>query len=50
MEAVSLGVVQAIKIGHSDATPGKGWYLGHVAVREKDAQDPDAETFFPCDK
>ncbi|XP_012939779.1 lipoxygenase homology domain-containing protein 1 isoform X2 [Aplysia californica] len=49
LEAVSLGDITSVTIGHSDRTPGNGWYLSYVAITEKNSSDLPVETFFPCD-
>ncbi|XP_030838662.1 uncharacterized protein LOC105447429 isoform X2 [Strongylocentrotus purpuratus] len=46
LEAVSLGTVNKIVIGHDSAEQGKGWFLDKVVVKETDGGGPEA--VFPC--
>ncbi|XP_041483698.1 uncharacterized protein LOC121430484 isoform X9 [Lytechinus variegatus] len=46
LEAVSLGTVNKIVIGHDTAEQGKGWFLDKVVVKETDGGGPEA--VFPC--
>lgn len=48
MEAVSLGVLQKITIGHDGTMAGKGWFLDEIVVRE--FEDAKEEYIFPCEK
>ncbi|XP_070556277.1 uncharacterized protein [Ptychodera flava] len=48
IEAVHLGDVKKVLIGHDGKTPGQGWYLDKVIVKE--SQDSNKEMFFPCRK
>ncbi|CAL1540914.1 unnamed protein product [Lymnaea stagnalis] len=50
LEAVSLGSLKSVVIGHAEKRPGAGWHLAYVAVKELDHNDVQMETFFPCDK
>ncbi|KAH9523747.1 hypothetical protein Btru_040820 [Bulinus truncatus] len=50
IEAVSLGSLKSVVIGHSEKKPGAGWHLSYVAVKEPDYNDEQLETYFPCDK
>ncbi|KAK3579121.1 hypothetical protein CHS0354_022141 [Potamilus streckersoni] len=47
LEAVYLGDVEKVVIGHDSKGPGNGWYLEKVVVQ----QSPDSrEVIFPCNK
>ncbi|KAI8774235.1 lipoxygenasey domain-containing protein 1 [Biomphalaria glabrata] len=50
IEAVTLGTLKSIIIGHTEKRPGAGWHLSYVAVKEPDFNDEQLETFFPCEK
>ncbi|GFR86805.1 lipoxygenase homology domain-containing protein 1-like isoform X1 [Elysia marginata] len=47
-EAVSLGQLNSVVIGHPDREPGQGAHIDYVAVREFNSSDEEIETFFPC--
>ncbi|XP_006819004.1 lipoxygenase homology domain-containing protein 1-like, partial [Saccoglossus kowalevskii] len=46
IEAVSLGELQKVVVGHDNKEAGQGWFCEKVIVKE--AQDSDAEFHFPC--
>ncbi|XP_077990949.1 uncharacterized protein LOC144445282 [Glandiceps talaboti] len=48
IEAVHLGDLKKVVIGHDGKMPGEGWYLDKVII--KDAKDSDKEIYFPCKK
>ncbi|CAG2226149.1 RP1 [Mytilus edulis] len=48
VEAVSLGVLQKLTIGHDGTMAGQGWYLDEVVIRE--FEDAKEEYIFPCEK
>ncbi|KAK3777632.1 hypothetical protein RRG08_021747 [Elysia crispata] len=47
-EAVSLGQLNSVVIGHSDNQAGQGAHIDYVAVKEFNSNDEEVETFFPC--
>ena len=48
VEAVSLGTVQRVVIGHDDITPGNGWHLKKVVVRDPTRHGQEWE--FMCNR
>ena len=48
VEAVSLGSLERVIIGHNDDAPGNGWYLNKVVVR--DTTRHGHEWAFMCDR
>ena len=48
LEAVSLGTLQKITIGHDGTMAGQGWYLDEVVIRE--FEDAKEEYIFTCEK
>ncbi|CAG5116254.1 unnamed protein product, partial [Candidula unifasciata] len=50
VEAVSLGAINSVNIGHTEKKPGQGWHLSYVAVREDNLHDEQTETYFPCNR
>ena len=48
VEAVCLGQLQSVIIGHSDQQAGQGTHIDYVAVHEFNSNDEEMETFFPC--
>nr|XP_006814608.1 PREDICTED: lipoxygenase homology domain-containing protein 1-like [Saccoglossus kowalevskii] len=48
IEAVHLGELRKVVIGHDGKTPGEGWYLDKIIIKE--SQDSDNEVYFPCKK
>ncbi|XP_066274370.1 lipoxygenase homology domain-containing protein 1-like isoform X2 [Branchiostoma lanceolatum] len=46
VEAVSLGELQKVVIGHDGHGLGSGWHLDNVVVKES----PDTEYTFPCNR
>ncbi|GFN93248.1 lipoxygenase-like protein domain-containing protein 1, partial [Plakobranchus ocellatus] len=50
IEAVSLGQLQTIILGHSENEPSHGTHIDYVAVQEFNSNDEEVETFFPCGK
>ncbi|XP_061116516.1 lipoxygenase homology domain-containing protein 1 [Conger conger] len=49
IEAVSLGKIQRVRIGHDGQGGGAGWYLDKVVVREEGKTENEAIEF-PCDR
>ena len=48
MEAVGLGSIKSLLIGHNRDGSGAGWFLEKVLVRE--GVNADAKLVFPCNK
>ena len=49
VEAVSLGQLSRLAVGHDESTAGGGWYLADVTVAESDkASSP--QIYFPCNR
>ncbi|XP_048249875.1 lipoxygenase homology domain-containing protein 1-like isoform X2 [Haliotis rufescens] len=49
LEAVSLGELEKLYIGHDGVRAGKGWYLEKVVVKESSGVD-SRQFYFPCDR
>ncbi|CAJ1070168.1 lipoxygenase homology domain-containing protein 1-like [Xyrichtys novacula] len=49
IEAVSVGQVRKVRVGHDGRGGGCGWYLDKVMVREE-GQPESLATEFPCDR
>ncbi|XP_035234693.1 lipoxygenase homology domain-containing protein 1 isoform X2 [Anguilla anguilla] len=49
IEAVSLGRIRRVRIGHDGQGGGSGWYLDKVVVREEGKTENEAIEF-PCDR
>ncbi|XP_046584646.1 LOW QUALITY PROTEIN: lipoxygenase homology domain-containing protein 1-like [Haliotis rubra] len=49
VEAVSLGELEKLIIGHDGIRAGNGWYLEKVVVKESSGVD-SRQFFFPCDR
>lgn len=47
VEAVSLGELRRLVIGHDGRGPGEGWFLDKVIVKESNVKNP-REWMFPC--
>ncbi|XP_064626993.1 lipoxygenase homology domain-containing protein 1-like isoform X2 [Lineus longissimus] len=49
VEAVHLGAIEKITIGHDGEGPGAGWFLEKIVVTESsDDQDTETKYYFPC--
>jgi len=46
LEAVSLGNITNVVVGHAESCPGRGWYLEKIVVR--DVLQPKLQWVFPC--
>ena len=49
VEAVSLGQLSRLVVGHGETTVGEGWYLADVTVAESDKPSGE-QTYFPCNR
>ncbi|XP_021373395.1 lipoxygenase homology domain-containing protein 1-like isoform X2 [Mizuhopecten yessoensis] len=49
IEAVSLGELKKITIGHNNKGDDPGWFLDKVVVKEAEKNDAE-EIFFPCNR
>lgn len=49
IEAVLLGQVRRVRVGHDGRGGGCGWYLDKVLVREE-GQPESVAIEFPCDR
>ena len=49
VEAVSLGRLVRLVVGHEESAAGRGWYLGDVTVAESD-KPGSPQTYFPCNR
>ena len=49
VEAVSLGQLSRLVVGHGETTVGEGWYLADVTVAESDKPSSE-QTYFPCNR
>lgn len=49
MEAVSIGKVRRVRIGHDGRGGGCGWFLDKVLVREEGKTESEA-VIFPCNR
>lgn len=48
IEAVSLKVLQKVRVGHDSSGAGAGWFLDKVVI--KDPEDNTKEYVFPCNR
>uniref|UniRef100_S4RSQ9 PLAT domain-containing protein n=1 Tax=Petromyzon marinus TaxID=7757 RepID=S4RSQ9_PETMA len=49
LEAVSLGELRKVVIGHDGTSPGQGWFLDRVVVKVT-GSELDREYVFPCER
>lgn len=49
VEAVSIGRVRRVRIGHDGRGGGCGWFLDKVLVREEGKTESEA-VIFPCNR
>ncbi len=50
LEAVSLGELRRVVVGHDGRGHGAGWFLDRVVVRQRDGADTDALHVFSCNR
>ena len=48
IEAVALGELNEVQIGHDNTGHGGGVYIEGVTVVEKDGSNPNIKHVFPC--
>lgn len=48
IEAVHLGALNKIQIGHNETKPGDGWFCEKVVIRE--GKTANMEFVFPCNR
>lgn len=46
IEAVALGKLQKVVVGHDGEEKGQGWYLEKIVIKE--SKNAKNEFFFPC--
>ncbi|XP_039768465.1 oxygen-regulated protein 1 [Ornithorhynchus anatinus] len=49
IQAVSLGELKKVLVGHDGTGPGNGWFLEKIVIRFKEKQD-EQEVVFPCNR
>ena len=50
LEAVHLGPLRSVIVGHDGLARGAGWYLKQVTVREKEEDMDDKAWIFHCNR